>query len=141
MDRMLFAQDTLGTRGRKEYNTQGIVTINISFYLRLFNTPPLPRQCNIINPQNHLHRLRRQLHRTRANKQRLQHILILHISLDSPTPNTNPRVHLPHIMSVSQIRHHPYAIQSSILRQCCRNDFHGVSEGFPANRLSAGQLS
>ena len=114
--------------------------MTISFYLWLSHTSPLPRQRNIINSQNHLHRLRRQLYRTRTNKQRLQHVLILHISLYSPTPNTDPRIHLSHIMPVSQIRHHPYAIQSSILRQCCWNDFHGVSEGFPADRLGAAQF-
>ena len=107
----------------------------------VIHNPPLPRQRNIINPQNHLHRLRRQLHRTRTDKQRLQYILILHIPLYPATPNTDPRIHLSHIMPVSQIRHHPYAIQSSVLRQCRRNDFHGVSEGFPANGLGAAQLS
>lgn len=107
----------------------------------VIQTLPLPRQRNIINPQNHLHRLRRQLYRTRTNKQRLQHILILHISLYSATPNTNPRIHLPHIVPVSQIRYHPYAIQSSVLRQRRRNDLHGVSEGFPAYCLGAAQFS
>ena len=67
-------------------------------------------------PQNHLHRLRRQLHRTRTHQKRLQHVFLLHVPLDAAASDTDACVLLSEFMSVSQVRDDFDAVQSCVFR-------------------------
>ena len=97
-----------------------------------------PRKRNIINPQQGLDRLGRQLHRTRTDQQRLQHLLLGDIILDATTPNTDARIPVPTLVPMSQLRHDADAIETRILRQGGGHDLHRVGKGLPADGLEAG---
>ena len=99
----------------------------------------LSRKRNVIDPQNKLHRLRRQLNGTRTDQQRLQHVLLGDIILDAPALDADPRILLPKLMPVSQIRHDPDGIQAGVLRQRRRDNLHGVRKRPPADGFGAGQ--
>ncbi len=99
----------------------------------------LSRQCNVIDPQNKLDRLRRQLNSTRTDQQRLQDVLLSDIILHPTTLDTDAGIPLAELMAMPQIRHDPDGIQAGVLSQGSRDDLHGVGEGAPADGFGARQ--
>ncbi|KAI6761681.1 hypothetical protein HG531_002234 [Fusarium graminearum] len=101
----------------------------------------LSGQGNVVYPQNHLDSLSRQLDRTCANEERLQHILLGDVGVNTSRLNTNTSVLVAHLVAVSQFCDNLDAVQTSILGQCGGDNLKSVCKGLPANGLGTCQAT
>jgi len=85
----------------------------------------------IVDLQQKAYCLRRQLHRTRAHQQRLDHVFLEDIG-DQALANVDSSISITQCMPVPQFSHDRDGVQTRIFGKCCRDDLESVGVSLEA---------